>query len=284
MKKKTVVLFVLIYLLFMGVMDYPFIARIINEQDQSRAISNYDKDIKDLTQDEIEYSLSEAISYNESLNSGLHKQKLPDSFEEQSNGDSYYNSLLNTNKDKVMAVIEIPKIKIELPIYHGTNDFSLENGAGHVEGSSLPIGGDSTHACIAAHRGLPNKKMFTDLDQIKRGDIFFIKVYDKKLAYRVYDTEVVTPDKVDSLQIKQEHDEISLITCTPYGVNSHRIYIHAERIPYEDELEEEALEDFNFFRTYWWVFLNIALFIWMLFLIFIIHRKNKSGKERKGNL
>jgi sortase A len=167
LKKKVIsVLFVILFLFFIGIMDYPFIARMINEYDQSQVVVDYKNNVKSLNQDEIEEELSKAEEYNASLVDGVNKQRFPDSFETTGKGDSYYNSLLRSNDKGVMAAIEIPKIDVNLPVYHTTNEYSLDNGVGHVEGSSLPVGGADTHTCLAAHRGLPSKRLFTDLDQI----------------------------------------------------------------------------------------------------------------------
>lgn len=275
MNKKIVsILFVLLFLFFIGVMDYPFIARIINERSQAQVIADYERDVKTLSQEEIDHSIKMAEEYNKSLVSGINKQVFPDSFDVEGDGSPYYNTLLNLRGNRVMGSVEIPKIKVKLPIYHTTNDYSLENGVGHVEGSSLPVGGKSTHACLAAHRGLPSKRLFTDLDQIVKGDTFFINVYDRKLAYEVYQVEVVTPDKVDQLLIKEGKDLTTLITCTPYGVNSHRIYVHAYRVPYIEGMEDDYKHGlWDFLKRYWWVLLTILLLIWLVYLLYRFNRK-----------
>ena len=276
-KKLLSLVFVLAFMIFIGIMDYPFIARIINEHGQSEIVVEYDRIVRAMKQEEIDENLRLAKDYNESFVTGIRKQQIPDSFEVSGKGDSYYKNLLNVTEDGVMASVMIPKINMELPVYHGTNDYSLANGAGHVEGTSLPIGGESTHACMAAHRGLPSKRMFTDMDQVVVGDKFFIKVYDKMLAYEVYDVEIVTPDNVAPLQIQKDKDLVTLITCHPYGVNSHRIYVHGSRIPYEpgDEAGNNSL--LAFFKQYWWAILTVLLLIWMVFLLY---KFNKKGEKK----
>jgi len=185
-----------------------------------------------------------------------------------------YMSMLDVDKKGVMGVIEIPRINVTLPVYHGTSDQVLEEGAGHLEGSSLPVGGDTTHACIAAHRGLTTKKFFTDLDQIENGDIFLINVLGEKLAYQVYQTEVVTPDVIEPLKIERGKDLVTLITCTPYGVNTHRIYVHGSRIPYEEGLDQGAGMDMKgFWKEYWWVVLTFILLAWMSGLLYWFNKK-----------
>lgn len=276
-KKLLSVVFVLAFMIFIGIMDYPFISRIINEHGQSEIVVEYDRIVRAMEQEEIDENLRLAREYNESFVNGIRKQQIPDSFEVSGKGDNYYKSLLNVTEDGVMASVMIPKINVELPVYHGTNDYSLANGAGHVEGSSLPIGGESTHACMAAHRGLPSKRMFTDMDQVVVGDKFFIKVYDRMLAYEVYDVEIVTPDNVAPLQIQNDKDLVTLITCHPYGVNSHRIYVHGYRIPYEpgDDAGNNSL--LAFLKRNWWAILTVLLLIWMVFLLY---KFNKKGEKK----
>ena len=278
MKKKVVsAIFVLLFLFFIGVMDYPFISRLINEHNQGQVVAEYDAAVGELEEAEIKKELRRAKEYNLSLLSGVNKQVFPDSFDVESEGTPYYNSLLRGTETGVMASIEIPKIQVKLPIYHTTNEYSLENGVGHLEGSSLPVGGKSTHACMAAHRGLPSKRLFTDLDQLLVGDKFFVKVYDRILAYQVYDIEVVKPEQVQQLLINDERDLVTLITCTPYGVNSHRIYVHAERVPYSEGDEDDyPFNLLDFLKRWWWVIATILLLAW---LIFLLRRFNKKPEE-----
>lgn len=279
-KKVLSVVFVLVFLLFIGVMDYPFIARLINEHGQSEVVAEYDSAVAKLAESDIEENLRLAKEYNESFLSGTRKQQIPDSFDVSGGSDSYYNSLLRVTDDGVMASIVIPKIKVELPVYHGTNEYSLENGAGHVEGSSLPVGGDSTHACMAAHRGLPSKRMFTDLDQIVIGDKFYIRIYDEILAYKVYEVEVVVPEDVEDLQIQKGKDLATLITCTPYGVNSHRIYVHGYRVPYNPGDQDMAFDIMAFLKRWWWAILTVLLLIWMIFLLRRFNKKGESNEQQ----
>lgn len=269
MKKKVIsALLVLLFLFFIGVMDYPFIVQLINDRIQGRVVMDYESTVKNIGEEQVKSELKKAEDYNLSLLDGVNKQTFPDSFDVATEGGDYYNSLLKATEDGVMATIEIPKIQVQLPIYHTTNDYSLENGVGHLEGSSLPIGGDSTHSCLSAHRGLPSKRLFTDLDQLVIGDKFFIKVYNRTLAYQVYNTEVVKPEEVDQLLIQNDKDLVTLITCTPYGVNSHRIYVHGERVPYvEGEESDYSQGIMDYLKRYWWVLLTIFLLIWMIFLL-----------------
>ena len=168
-----------------------------------------------------------------------------DAFEEE---DTYelshpYDQVLDPNGDGLMGSIEIPKIKARLAIYHGLSKTVLEKGVGHVEGTSLPIGGKSTHAVLAAHRGLPNAKLFTDLDQMEKGDIFILHILGKHLAYRVDQIKTVLPDETSDLDIIEGEDHVTLITCTPYGVNTHRLLVRGVRTKYvvEDTKNDETI-------------------------------------------
>lgn len=276
MNKKIIsVLFTVLFLIFIGIMDYPFIARWINERDQTAVAVDYENTADDLSKEEKEQYLQKAREYNQNLESGANiNLELP--FSDAETQNSAYMEVLDMHQEGAMAVIEIPKIKLSLPVYHGTSDRSLEKGAGHLEGSSFPIGGESTHAAIAGHRGLPSKKLFTNLDQLEEGDLFFIEGLGEKMAYQIYATEVVTPDVTEPLSIKAGEDLVTLITCTPYGVNTHRIYVHGTRIPYEEGAEQVSALD-GFWESYWWFVLTVVLLIWMSILLYWF---NKQAKKR----
>ncbi len=198
--------------------------------------------------------LEAAGAYNEALafRGGVGMKEL---LKDGTGMEEEYASLLDLNGNGVMGSVEIPKIDINLPIYHGTTEEVLQLGAGHLEGTSLPIGGADTHASISAHRGLPMKKMFTNLDQLEAGDVFYLHVLGETLAYQVEQTETVLPDQVDALAIVPGEDRVTLITCTPYGINTHRIYVHGVRVPYEEAVEaaaaaEPPVEE-GLLRQYW---------------------------------
>lgn len=277
-KKKISILFALLFLGFLGVMNYPFIAQLLNDHDQSEVAMGYEQKVTDLTAPERAQLRAEAEAYNQNLAAAVSSNLLMP-FEDRQTKDEWYQTLLNIDGSGIMAAVEIPKIDIRIPIYHGTTDTVLEQGAGHLEGSSLPVGGGSTHTVISAHRGIPDKRFFTDLDQMKVNDLFFIKVLGETLAYRVYEVQTVTPDKVDPLKIIRGKDLATLITCTPYGVNTHRIYVQGYRIPYEEAVDAmNELEDTRgFLEKYWWVILTIILLMWMLFLLHGFNRKSKEN-------
>ena len=148
-----------------------------------------------------------------------------------------YKEVLNLSEDGIMGYIQIPKILVDLPIYHGTSEEVLEKGVGHIQNTSVPIGGNSTHSVLTGHTGLPNAELFTRLDELVVGDIFYIHVLNEILTYKVYEIKVVLPDNIDELRITSGEDLVTLVTCTPYGVNSHRLLVKAERVEYEDYTE-----------------------------------------------
>ena len=233
MKRKANKLIIgIIFLAGLSLLLYPFVANQWNNYRQKQLISSYEQTVseKDAAH-EIDYDaeLQKAEAYNEALLPSI----LPDSFAvaaASDKEDQSYMDALNIAGDEMMGIVEIPKIDIKLPIYHTTDEDVLKQAAGHLEGSSLPIGGKSTHAVISAHRGLPSASLFTDLDQLEAGDTFQITVLDRVLVYEVTQTEVVLPEELNDLAVEPGKDQVTLVTCTPYGVNSHRLLIHGERV------------------------------------------------------
>ncbi|MFV0364075.1 MAG: class C sortase [Suipraeoptans sp.] len=277
-KKILSLIFAILFLVFIGVIDYPFIAQWYNGINQTDVAREYEKESSQLSEDEKERAIQEAVNYNMSLAEEAEVSlKMP--FEEDTESSGKYLGLLNYHKEGVMASIEIPRIDAYLPIYHGVKEEVLQKGVGHLEGSSLPIGGESTHAVLSAHRAIPTKRLFTDLDILEEGDVFLIRVYGEVLAYQVYETTVVTPDQIDPLKIIKGADLVTLITCTPYGVNTHRIYVHANRIPYAEAMDLIAqTEEKGILAKYWWLILTIVLLIWMFLMLYLFNRNSKEKK------
>lgn len=271
-RKKWSVLTVALCLLVIGVLDYPFLSRLYNQQVQGIVVKDYERTMDQANEANQKEEIKKARVYNQSLEqNGV---ILGDPFSQGAEADADYRALLNLQGNGVMGVIEIPRLRLALPIYHGTSEESLQKGAGHLEGSSLPVGGENTHTCISAHRGLPGKTMFTNLDQMEPGDCFLLKVMGETLCYRIYDIETVEPTDTEALQIREEKDLATLITCTPYGINTHRLYLHGERIPYEemeDELEGKAFWE-QILRQFWWVAVTALLLLWMGWLLIRINR------------
>lgn len=238
MKRVRDILPVLVILAGLLVLLYPTISNYLIEQNASRAVASYDQATVDLSAQERELMLARAHAYNDALaaSSGA-----PTASEggEPAQAVEAYEDLLNLNGDGMMGYIIIPKMNVELPIYHGVEEKVLQVGVGHLSETSLPVGGESTHAALSGHRGLPSAKLFTDLDQMEEGDQFYIKILGETLAYEVHSIETVLPSETESLAIQPGEDLVTLITCTPYGINSHRLLVHAHRIPYVPEMEDE---------------------------------------------
>lgn len=224
-KKKsfTGVLLVVIFFIGLLVMLYPTIADYVNSRVQSRAIMDYEEALKNLTVEDYQRFFDAADAYNAKIKDVAFPLMYYDKVEG-------YNDILNVNGIGMMGYIDIDKIKVELPIYHGTDDQTLNNAVGHVQGSSLPAGGPSTHCVLSAHRGLPSAKLFTHLDKLEEGDTFTLTILDRVLTYQVDQVLIVEPDEVDELYVVEGRDYCTLVTCTPYGINTHRLLVRGERI------------------------------------------------------
>ena len=235
-KKLNIIVVAVLFLAGLSVLLYPFVANQWNTYRQSRLMSSYEEGVAEKeAAGEIDYEAEWAAA--KAYNDNLMPMILPDSFAvaEASSRDEAYMMCLNINDDEVMGIVEIPKIDVELPIYHTTDEDVLQIGAGHLEGSSLPVGGESTHAVISAHRGLPSATLFTDLDKLEEGDHFLLHILDDTLAYEVDRIDVVEPDETELLSVVEGKDLVTLLTCTPYGVNTHRLLVRGTRIEYHGE-------------------------------------------------
>lgn len=210
---------------------YPAVSNYWNSFTQSKAIAAYSEEIAYLDEDRYEQLWDSAIEYNESL-----VGKKPE-YELEGEQKEYYDSLLNVTGNGVMGYIEIPSINCSLPIYHGTDVDVLQVAVGHLEWSSLPVGGKSTHCVLSGHRGLPSASLFTDLDKLIEGDLFMIRILDEILTYEVDQIRIVEPHEVEELQIVEGEDYCTLVTCTPYGVNSHRLLVRGHRIKNMDSAQ-----------------------------------------------
>lgn len=234
--------------LFIGaslvMMFYPWISNFVNQHQADITVDNYKKKEKSLSEEQKEEMWKKAQMYNADL--AENQVELTDPFIESKSAIKsglIYNNLLNIDKSGMMCYLEIPCINVNLPVFHGTAASTLERGIGHLEGSSLPVGGKSTHAVLTGHTGLNNAKLFTDLTEVKEGDLFFLHTLGKDLAYRVIGTEVVLPEETQDLLIRKGKDLVTLITCTPYGVNSHRLFVTGIRTKYTPEEKENAKDD-----------------------------------------
>ena len=225
MKKNLInILLILVFLLGLSLLIYPTFSDYWNSFHQSRVISTYTEKVSEIDNTEYEHILTEAREYNQKIPQKQSTLALSDERK------TVYETLLNVSGDGVMGYIEIPNIDVHLPIYHGTSDAVLQVAIGHIEGSALPVGGEGTHCVISGHRGLPSAKLFTDLDKLVAGDLFHLKVLDENLTYEVDQILIVEPDDIDALQAEDGKDYCTLVTCTPYGINSHRLLVRGHRI------------------------------------------------------
>lgn len=232
-KRKKDIILVLLFLLGLSILLYPTVSDAWNQYRNAKLIRTYDTAVEDLSEKEYDRLWKEAEEYNRKHTINT----FADAFNE--NGDyvlsDSYKKVLDPDGEGIMGSIEIPRIHVKIAIYHGLGEEVLEKGAGHMEGTSLPTGGKSTHAVLAAHSGLPSARLFTDLDQMKKGDIFLLHVLGKTLAYKVDQIRTVRPSETESLNIIKGEDHVTLLTCTPYGVNTHRLLVRGTRTRYEKE-------------------------------------------------
>lgn len=233
------IIFTIIFLTGLSVMFYPTVSDFVNSKNSSQAVARYEDAIAALNPEDYTKELEAAQAYNKYIES-LGSLSLAVEME-TADESGLYHELLNVMGNGVMGVIKIPSIQVSLPIYHTTEDSVLRVGAGHYVGSSLPVGGMGTHSLLTGHRGLPSAKLFTDLDQLQIGEQFYIRVLGDVLAYQIDQIEVVLPEEVDGLSILADRDYVTLVTCTPYGINSHRMLIRGVRVPYAGEEAQEAI-------------------------------------------
>lgn len=244
---------ILIVLFGFALLLYPFISNYMFEKSAGSTIESYKKQSKTYDQKQKEKALKEAKEYNQDLTRSA--VQLTDPFKaKKSDGETMvYNNILNLDQSGVMGYLEIPCISVNLPIYHGTDAEILERGVGHLAASSLPIGGKSTHSILTGHTGLSSAKLFTDLTEMKKEDLFFIHVLDRTLAYKVDQISVVRPEDTRKLQIVKGKDYVTLVTCTPYGVNDHRLLVRGARTKYVKKQRSSIRprnQDSQWMRTY----------------------------------
>lgn len=266
----------------LSLLVYPLVANTWNNHVQATLVNNYTESVDTAIEEgklDVDAELEKAEEYNAELLPSI----LPDSFAEaEANGtDSEYMSLLNANDDGVMGYIQIPSINVKLPIFHTTDDDVLQIGVGHLEGSSLPIGGPDTHSVLSAHRGLPSATLFTDLDKVELGDDFFIIIMGEYFAYEVDQIEVVEPDDTSLLQVEDGKDLCTLITCTPYGVNTQRLMVRGHRVEYTPTLLAEAdtplFGAVSLHTNYLlWVIVGLAIVAAFSFVLYLIDRKKNQ--------
>lgn len=246
---------------------------------QGTVISTYESTVTKDTQ-VLEQTLNEAKKYNELLNTA--KNTINGNSQEEMAILNEYDKQLNITGDGIMGTIEIPKIDVNLPIYHGTSDSVLSKGVGHWEESNLPVGQKNTRSILTGHRGLPNAKLFTRLDEIEKDDYFFIRVCNQTFAYQVKQIEVIKPEEVEKLSVVPDKDLVSLITCTPYAVNTHRLVVTGERVPYKEKMEETVRKN-PVSRKIWYFSLPLFLIVTGIVLKKYKERKNRKYEKKQKN-
>ena len=290
MKKffKNLIL-ILIFLAGLSLLLYPYIANEWNTYRQSKLMTTYEEEVESINEETpIDYTseFARANAYNESLVPYI----LPDSFAiaaASEEPDEEYMACLNLTGDGMMGYVQIPKIDIKIPIYHTVSTEVLEKAAGHLEGSSLPVGGADTHTVISAHRGLPSAALFTDLDKLKEGDHFLISVLDEILCYEVDQISVVEPSETEALKVEDGKDLATLLTCTPYGVNSHRLLVRGHRVEYVEEevmKEDVPLMETSLHTNYLlWVFVGLAITAVFIIVLSVVdkRRRRKMNDQMK---
>jgi sortase A len=269
--KKNLVTFLLLILLAagFGLLAYPSVANWWNTLHGSRAIVSYDQSVANMEQEEINAMFEAAEDYNEALQSN------PSRFLPTDEEHETYESLLRVEDTSLIGYLYIPSIRLNLPIYHGTEESQLQTGIGHLEGSSLPVGGKGTHAVLSGHRGLPSARLLTDLDQMSIGDTFEITVLNQTLTYEVDQIRIVLPDELDSLAIDPDQDYVTLVTCTPYGINTHRLLVRGHRT--SGFSEGSVVNEASIYDNYVIApFLSVPLLFVLIFGISVNARKKKA--------
>lgn len=260
------------FLIGLCVICYPAGSNLWNEWRQSVLAREYEEIVASSDTSSL---WQEAWDYNSNLSGNL----IMDAFSyEEGKADSAYDSLLNPSGNGIMGYISIPKIDVYLPIYHGTGDEALSSGIGHLYGTSLPVGGEGTHTVLAGHRGLPSAALFTDLDWLEEGDVFYLYILDDVLAYEVYEIKTVEPSDTSSLAIVPGADLVTLVTCTPYGVNTHRLLVHGRRTEYTETVEEGSSG--TTLHSFAWMAYGLpAIGLgFVLLLAFVLHIRGKGKK------
>lgn len=283
-KNIKLIAIVILMLVGLSLLVYPLVANTWNSHVQKQLVSSHEESLKKVMASG-ELDTAEEFTKAHDYNNRLLPSILPDSFANaQAKGaDEEYMSLLNASGDDIMGYVEIPRIAIKLPIFHTTSEEVLEKGVGHLQGSSLPVGGENTHSVLSAHRGLPSATLFTDLDQLEIGDNFFIRILDENLAYEVDQIIVTEPEDTSALCVEDGMDYCTLLTCTPYGVNTQRLMVRGHRVEYSEQLLADAkvpTSGFVSMHTSYALWVVIGLLIVLAFVIaLVIIDKRKTKKE-----
>lgn len=271
MKKLSTVLLIATFVAGLSLLLYPTVSNYWNTLHASRAVATYVDAVQNMGEDKRREMLQKAIEYNKSLTSDNQRLTISSARRQE------YESILDVDGNGMIGYIEIPNVNITLPVYHGTNDDVLQIAVGHLDWTSLPVGGTSTHCVLSGHRGLPSAKLFTNLDQVKEGDTFVIRVLDEVLTYEVDQIRIVEPAAVDDLMIENGKDYCTLVTCTPYGVNSHRLLVRGHRVENESESIRVTSEAIQIEP----LIVAPAIAIPTLIIIFVLLIASSNKKKRK---
>lgn len=278
MKKKrlSMLILILIFVVGLSLLLYPSVSNYWNSFHQSRAIKSYTEAVDNIDEETYERLLEEAHTYNQELFEANHGLSLAE------DEIAEYESQLKIEGSDIMSYISIEKIDCYLPIYHGTGDSILQVAVGHIEGSSLPVGGESTHCVLSGHRGLPSAQLFTKLDELEVGDKFVIQTLNETLTYEVDKISIVLPDETDELRIVEGEDLCTLVTCTPYGINTHRLLVRGHRVENEDDANIRITSEANQFQPILIAPLFAAPILILLLIWLLVHsRKNKQREAEE---
>lgn len=249
-----------LFLLGFGICFYPLASSAAEQKFLKNTVTTYEKSLEEHNSWDLEAEEEAVNKYNRILFQA--KDGVIENGSIQLLDSKMYENTLNLTGTGIMGSIEIPQIDVNLPIYHGTTDEVLSKGIGHVEGTSFPVGGENTRAVLSGHRGLPNSKLFTRLDELEEGDLFFLKVLDKTLAYQVSEIEVIEPENVEKLAIVKGKDLVTLVTCTPYGLNTHRLLVTGERVQYVEKEYQAISKEVMSFRELFFAGLPFGFLLW----------------------
>lgn len=277
--KKNKIIIVVLFVLGISLLLYPIVSNIVNSSSQALAIHNYKKELSRINEEERQKEIEEARQYNESLKGTELSIEDPYSEESKEAEEETVERTSPIDPKNIIGNVEIPRIGVEIPIYHGTSELVLQKGAGHIEGTSLPIGGRGTHTAITAHRGLPSSRLFRNLDKMEVGDEFYIHNMEGTIAYKVDSVDVVLPHETEKIAINDSKDYATLITCEPYMVNTHRLLVRGVRTEYivDKDFKVSNQIKVNLFYKYRDYIIIGALIL--LAIVFIVRKKLVTRKN-----
>lgn len=295
--KKSLILSVVCLLVGIAVLFYPALNNVIFVFQQNKVIDRYNERINSLNSEDISDMKNEAKNYNDALSKAASSDDIDMS--DAVSGNLSYSQIMSMNNEQIGYLV-IPKISLNQPIFHSTSDEVLEKGIGHMENTSFPIGGDSTHSVLSGHSGIPGMMLFTDLEDVEIGDKFYIKALDETIAYQIDQIKTVLPNDVSDIQIEEGEDYVTLLTCTPYGVNTHRLLVRGTRVPYNGEIDQEKEEEEKKkpatvdeekedIKTFSLKFVNYyvvipAVLSCIIVALFIYIRKKRKNKRENQNI